>query len=71
MSVTIENPWVGLLTFNVMGMIVVLLIIFLGNWWDKKRGITSLPIMAIIVPVLLLLAVPANLVAIIAIMKSS
>ena len=70
MSVTIENPWVELLTFNVMGMIVILLIIFLGNWWDKKRGITSLPIKAIIVPALLL-AVPANLVAIIAIMKSS
>jgi len=69
LTFTITNPWAELLIFNLFGLSVINAFIFVGNWWDRKQNVKSLPKKAIVISTLLL-AVPANLAAIIAIVKS-
>jgi len=68
-SITIDNPWLDLLIINLFGLLIVTFIVFFGNWWDKKRDVKPLPKKAIFVS-MLLLAVPANIAAIIGILRT-
>ena len=69
-TVTIENPWVGLLIFNVFGLFVLLFWMIVGAWWDKRKGVETIS-KAVWLTLIALLYIPANVLAVVAIMRTS
>jgi hypothetical protein len=66
----ISNPWHELILFNLFGLIVVLLWMFGGAWWDKRRGVEPIS-KRVWLTLVALLCVPANVFAVIAILRTS